>query len=100
MFQHLFALPLADSTDSWLRSLVDVSPNDRFSLLIVAIIFGTALTIVLTLTIGLLLRSVRLRTQELEFKRDLLDRGLSPEEVARVVEASPGRTAKAIRQFN
>ena len=93
-------LLLADIGDNWLRSLVDVSPNDRFSLLVVAIVFGTALSIVLTLTIGLLVRSVRLRTQELEFKRDLLDRGLSPEEVARVVEASPGKSTKVKHQFN
>jgi hypothetical protein len=68
-----------------------IDPSDRFPLLIVVIVFGTVLIITTVGMLSLTARSIHHRRLEAELKRDLLDRGMSAEEVARVVEASSGR---------
>lgn len=63
-------------------------PNQRFVLVLV--VFGCALTLVISLagiTAGVL-NAVHRRRIEEGLKRDMLDRGMSAEEIVKVVEAA------------
>jgi hypothetical protein len=82
----IYTLLLAD-TDYFFG----IDPGERFPLLVIAIVFGTVLIITTVGMLSLMARSIHHRRLEVELKRDLLDRGMSAEEVARVVEASSGR---------
>jgi hypothetical protein len=67
-----------------------IQPDERFALCVVAIIFGVALAVFTILMISLLIRSIHYRRTETAFKRELLDRGLSVDEIAKIVQATPG----------
>lgn len=86
MFSQFYNLLLAD-TDFFFG----IDPSERFPLLVIAIVFGTGLLVTTVGMLSLMARSIYHRRLEVELKRDLLDRGMSAEEVARVVEASSGR---------
>jgi hypothetical protein len=92
MFATLELMPIfAQTGDPWADVLFGLDHTQRFVLLLVAI--GCAAGVICTIvgcvagTIG----SVHRRRLEHELKRDLLDRGMTADEVARVVESSAPR---------
>jgi hypothetical protein len=69
----------------WLSA---IEPDERMALCVVTIVFGV---MALVLTIGIVSHTIRRIHQsrvETALKRELLDRGLSVDEIARVVEAT------------
>jgi hypothetical protein len=92
MFTHLTNLLLAQSTGDRLQALLQIDPDERFPLLVVCVVFAVGLMVATVAIVGGLIHSYQRRRLEVDFKRELLDRGLSPEEVARIVEASSGKS--------
>jgi len=71
-----------------------IQPDERFALCVVAIIFGTVLCVFTIGFISFTIRSIHRSRLETELKRELLDRGLSVDEVARIIQATAGRELK------
>ena len=67
-----------------------IQPDERFALCVVAIIFGVTLAVFTIGIISLLVRSIHRSRVETALKRELLDRGLSVDEIAKVVKATAG----------
>ena len=87
--------PAVDTTSGWVKLLEGIDADKRFVLLIIAI--GCSIPIVLgglgmiTATID----AIHRRRTETDLKRDMIERGLSADEIAQVVEASaPQDSAK------
>ncbi len=62
--------------------------DERFVVLLVAIGCGTGVIIVLSYFAGEVIGTVHRRNAEYELKRDMLDRGMTAEEIAQVIETA------------
>jgi hypothetical protein len=71
-----------------------IEPDERFALCVVATILGTVLFVFTIGFITFTIRSIHRSRLETELKRELLDRGLSVDEVAKVIQATAGRELK------
>jgi hypothetical protein len=86
--------------DPWADSFFGLNANERFPLLIIAIGCGTGVIIVLAAIISSAITSAHQRRLEIELKREMLDRGMSADEVAKVIEAAiPDEATKRINAF-
>lgn len=76
------------SPDPWAEQLFGLDPSMRFSLLVVAIgcLTGVIITVVCVVTSAM--SQAQQRRIETELKREMLDRGMSADEVAKVIKAS------------
>jgi hypothetical protein len=80
----------AEHTEAfWAGEFFGLDQLQRFVLLIIAIGCATAIIISLVAIISSLVSSIHRRRGEGELKRELIDRGMSAEEIARIVEAAP-----------
>lgn len=77
---------LAAETDYWAQSFFGLSDGKRFVILLVAISCGTGF---LTGLAGMGMSVLRHRADN-EFKRDMVDRGMSAEEIAQIISAKSG----------
>lgn len=83
-----FLLPLAQS-DWWSENFLGLDAEQRFVVVIIAIGCTTAVLIVLSGVFLGVWNSVRHKQIEADLKRDMLDRGMSAEEIEQVIEAKP-----------
>ena len=72
---------------SWMSA---IQPDERFALCVVAIIFGVTLAVFTIGIVSLTVRSIHRSRVETSLKRELLDRGLSVDEIAKIVQATAG----------
>lgn len=79
---------LAQATDPWAETFFGLDGDKRFVLMIVAIGCVTGVICTIVGCVSGAVTSVHRRQAETDLKRELLDRGMSAEEVARVVESS------------
>jgi len=79
---------LAQAGDPWAGTFFGLDEGKRFVLLIIAIGCATAVICTVVVSISSAISSVQRRRMDHELKQDLLDRGMTAEEVARVVESS------------
>jgi hypothetical protein len=91
MLTHLYNLILAETSDKPFQSLLDLSPNDRLPVVIVTIVFSAGIIVASVAIIGGLLHTYHRHRLQADLKRELLDRGLSPDEVVRVIQAAPAK---------
>jgi hypothetical protein len=91
MLTHLHALLFAATTEAGVQSLLDLSPGDRLPVVIVTIVFAAGIIIASVAIIGGFVHTFNRHRLETDLKRELLDRGLSPDEVVRVIQASAGK---------
>jgi hypothetical protein len=77
----------------WSDLVFGLEPDQRFVLLIVAMGCATGIIIATVGFVSGLLGSAQRRRLETELKREMLDRGLAPDEIAKVIESSPPRDA-------
>jgi hypothetical protein len=93
MFPQLWPTLFAE-TASWPTNWLEgFDADQRFSLVVVCIVFAAGIIVASIAIIGGLAQSIHLRRMVMELKRDMLDRGMSSEEIARVVEAMPQNAA-------
>ena len=84
-------------SDQWAEQLFGFDTEQRFALIIVALGCVTGIVITLACIVSAGFSKAHQRRIETELKREMLDRGMSAEEVARVIEASvPDETTKHI----
>ena len=74
--------------DMWTDAFFGLDANERFPLLIVAIGCITGVVITLACIISSALATAHQRRLEIELKREMLDRGMSADEVAKVIETT------------
>ena len=74
--------------DPWADTFFGLDTNERFPLLIVAIGCITGVIITLACIISSALATAHQRRLEIELKREMLDRGMSADEVAKVIETT------------
>jgi hypothetical protein len=77
------------SQDWWTEQFFGLDQGQRFVLLIIAIGCATGIIISLVAILSGLVGTIHRRRGEGELKRELIDRGMSAEEIARIVEAAP-----------
>lgn len=75
----------------WATTFFGLDQDQRFVLLLVAIGCATGILLGLAGIVAGAVGSAYRRRTEAELKRDMLDRGMSSEEITRVIEASPPR---------
>ena len=85
----LDTLLLAQETDQWAEVFFGLDADQRFVLMIIAIGCATGVICTIVGCVSGAITSYHRHRADLELKRELLDRGLSAEEIARVVESSP-----------
>jgi hypothetical protein len=80
---------LAQATDPWAGTFFGLDAEQRFVLMIIAI--GCATGVICTIVGCATSAASTIHRQRLqaEMKHDMLDRGMSAEEIARVVESAP-----------
>ena len=67
----------------------NLDPDHRFVLIIIGISCFTAICIILGGIVSGIWGSIRVKQIEADLKRDMLDRGMSAEEIQQVIEATP-----------
>ena len=83
-----FLLPLAQS-DVWADSFFGLDDGERFVVILTVIGCSTGILISLAGVFAGVWSSVRHKQIEAELKQDMLDRGMSSEEIEQVIEATP-----------
>ncbi|MCG8449588.1 MAG: hypothetical protein MI725_08420 [Pirellulales bacterium] len=80
---------LIAEADRWKSEFFGLDQDQRFVLLLVAIGCATAVLIAITAIGAGVYNSVKRRRQDMELKQEMLDRGMSAEEIAEVIKATP-----------
>lgn len=75
-------------SDPWADAMFGLDPSMRFSLLVVAIGCLTGVIITVVCVVSSAISQAQQRRIETELKREMLDRGMSADEVAKVIKAS------------
>jgi hypothetical protein len=83
----LFAQFSQQPADAWETTFFGLDPSKRFTLLIVAIGCATGVICTLVVFVSSTIISVQRRRVETDLKREMIDRGMSAEEIANVIEA-------------
>jgi hypothetical protein len=66
----------------------DLEPNNRFALLVVLVGCATGVICTVVVFVSSTINSIHHRRVEAEMKRDMLDRGLSADEITKIIEAA------------
>jgi hypothetical protein len=69
--------------------IADLDANQRFVLAIVAIGCATGMIVALVSVIGGMVFRLKERQVEADLKRDMLDRGMSADEIQKIIESTP-----------
>jgi hypothetical protein len=88
---HLGMVMLAQMpapTDPWADMFFGLDPDKRFVLLLIVIGCSLALVITFAAIISSTLGSIHRRRAEMDLKREMIDRGMSADEIAKVIEAA------------
>jgi hypothetical protein len=73
----------------WATSaLTDLDPRMRFALIVVVVGCATGVICTLVLSITSTINSIHHRRMEAEMKRDMIERGMSGDEITKVIEAA------------
>jgi len=79
---------LAQATDRWADTFFGLDQEQRFVILIIAIGCATGVICTVVGCVTGASTSIHRRRAESELKRELIDRGMSAEDIARVVEST------------
>lgn len=74
--------------DPWTRTFFGLGQGQRFVVIIVAIGCATALLLGTFGIIASAINTVHRRRAEMELKREMIDRGMSADEIAKVIESA------------
>jgi hypothetical protein len=82
-------LLLAQSTDPWAQEFFGLDRDQRFVILIIGMCVVTTIIITAIAVISSVVHSMHRRRLETDLKREMLDRGMTADDIARVVESTP-----------
>lgn len=89
LFSLLAQVEATAPIDPWAKTFLGLDQEQRFVILIIAIGCTTAVICTVVGCVTGMYNAIYRRRTEAELKRDMLDRGLNAEDVARVIEAAP-----------
>jgi hypothetical protein len=75
------------SNSSWAGFFMDISPEHRWLLLVITIGCSVGLITAVTAIVTSALRSMHKHRSETELKRELVERGMSADEIATIIRA-------------
>ena len=79
---------LAQATDQWASTFFGLDPEQRFVIMIIAIGCATGVICTVVGCVSGAASTMHRHRMETEMKRDMLDRGMSADEITKVVESS------------
>jgi hypothetical protein len=88
-FLHLPLMLATDAADPWANTFFGLDAEKRFVLMIVGIGCATGILIALPSVVLNLVGNIQRHRINIEFKQELLDRGMSADEIAKVIESAP-----------
>jgi len=74
--------------DEWTTTFFGLDPDNRFTLLIVAIGCATGVLCTLVVFASSTINSIHRRRVEADMKREMIERGLSADEITKIVESA------------
>lgn len=90
MNQWSSSLLLGAQPDAWTNTFFGLAPDERFVLLIVGIGCATGVICTVVVFLSMTLNTVHRRRTEVALKRELVERGMSADEITQIIEsASP-----------
>jgi hypothetical protein len=91
LFQYpmLLADAATQATDQWASTFFGLNSEQRFVLMIIGIGCGTGILIALPSVVLNLVGNIQRHRVNTEFKREMLDRGMNADEIAKVIESTP-----------
>ena len=91
LISHAFMLAetTAQATDPWANTFFGLDPEKRFVLMIIGIGCATGILIALPSVVLNLVGNIQRHRINIEFKREMLDRGMSADEISKVIESTP-----------
>jgi len=84
----LNSMLLAATDDPWAEEFLGFDPEQRFVIVIIVIGCALVLTISLAGILAGVVTTIHKRRTEEGLKRDMLDRGMSADEIAKVIESA------------
>ena len=89
MIGWLGSIPvLAQAASGWMSTLSGLDPELRFALLIVTIGCGTGVICTVVVFVSSTITSIHGRRLDAQMKREMIDRGMSADEITKVLEAA------------
>jgi hypothetical protein len=88
-FLTLLAATAEQVEADWAGTFFGLNQEQRFVLIIVGIGCATGIVVSLVAIVGSMLSSLHRTRADGELKRELIDRGMSADEIARIIEAAP-----------
>ena len=85
---HAWLLGIMLATDWWTNTFGDLDSGKRFSLIVVVVGCATGVLCTLLGCISSTVNSIHHRRVEADMKREMIDRGMSADEIAKVIEAA------------
>ena len=79
-------IPLLADWATW--ALNDLNPNNRFALLVVVVGCATGVLCTLITFVSTTINSIHHRRVEADMKREMIERGMSADEITKVIEAA------------
>src|SRR4029079_2208805 len=70
------------------NALSDLNPNNRFALIVVVVGCATGVICTLVVFISSTINSIHHRRLETDMKREMIERGMSADEITKVIEAA------------
>src|SRR5712675_1442247 len=88
-FPFVLAEASPPTVDQWTATFFGLDPEKRFVLMIIGIGCATGILIALPSVVLNLVGNIQRHRMNTEFKREMLDRGMSADEIAKVIESAP-----------
>jgi hypothetical protein len=91
LISHAFMLAetAAQTTDPWASTFFGLNSEQRFVLMIIGVGCATGILLGLPSIVLNLVGNIQRHRINTEFKREMLDRGMSADEIAKVIESTP-----------
>jgi hypothetical protein len=80
------------SAQNWAEFIAGMDPEQRWLLLVIAIGCSVALILGLVAIVSSTLRSMHRHRTEMTLKREMVERGMSADEIVRVIQATASPT--------
>ena len=81
-------LLLGQAGEGWADTFSGLSPDNKFALLVVAIGCATGVICTIVVSVSGTFNSIHRRRVEAELKRDMMDRGMSAEDITKITESA------------
>jgi hypothetical protein len=88
-FPLMLAETTAQATDPWAATFFGLDAEQRFVLMIIGIGCGTGILIGLPTVVLNLAGNIQRHRLNMEFKREMIDRGMSADEISKIIESTP-----------